>query len=69
MACTGMITMSMRELDRFKVIQDVADGRLKPWRTSGAQFSTISVDNLVDKIRSPARSSCRATLARCLIAG
>ncbi len=25
------ITMTMRELDRFKVIQDVADGKLKPW--------------------------------------
>ncbi|KVD68451.1 hypothetical protein WI88_32905 [Burkholderia ubonensis] len=24
----------MRELDRFKVIQDVADGKLKPWRAA-----------------------------------
>ncbi|WP_198389819.1 hypothetical protein [Burkholderia ubonensis] len=31
MAATERITMAMRELDRFKVIQDVADGKLKPW--------------------------------------
>jgi len=31
MAATERITMTMRELDRFKVIQDVADGKLKPW--------------------------------------
>ncbi|KDB07399.1 integrase, catalytic region [Burkholderia sp. lig30] len=34
MNATGTITMTMRELDRFKVIQDVADGRLKPWRAA-----------------------------------
>jgi hypothetical protein len=26
--------MTMRELDRFKVIQGVADGMLKPWRAA-----------------------------------
>jgi len=26
--------MSMRELDRFKVIQGVADGLVKPWRAA-----------------------------------
>jgi hypothetical protein len=30
-AATDRITMTMRELDRFKVIQDVADGKRKPW--------------------------------------
>ncbi len=30
MNATGTITMTMREPDRFKVIQDVADGELKP---------------------------------------
>jgi hypothetical protein len=34
MAATERITMTMRELDRFKVILDVADGRLKPWRAA-----------------------------------
>lgn len=34
MAVTERITMTMRELDRFKVIQDVADGKLKPWRAA-----------------------------------
>lgn len=34
MNATGTITMTMRELDRFKVIQDVADGKLKPWRAA-----------------------------------
>ena len=34
MAATDRITMTMRELDRFKVIQGVADGMLKPWRAA-----------------------------------
>ncbi|WP_175823779.1 hypothetical protein [Burkholderia sp. BCC0419] len=34
MAATERITMTMRELDRFKVIQDVADGKLQPWRAA-----------------------------------
>jgi hypothetical protein len=34
MAATDRITMSMRELDRFKVIQSVADGLVKPWRAA-----------------------------------
>jgi hypothetical protein len=34
MAATERITMTMRELDRFKVIQAVADGMLKPWRAA-----------------------------------
>lgn len=34
MAATERITMTMRELDRFKVIQDVADRRLKPWQAA-----------------------------------
>lgn len=38
MAATERITMTMRELDRFQVIQDVADG--KPSR--GARLSDSS---------------------------
>jgi hypothetical protein len=34
MAATERITMTMRELDRYKVIQSVADGMLKPWRAA-----------------------------------
>lgn len=34
MACTGMITMSMRELDRLKAIEAVAEARLMPWRAA-----------------------------------
>ncbi|MFM0047847.1 hypothetical protein PQR05_27155 [Paraburkholderia sediminicola] len=34
MAVTERITMTMQELDRFKLIQDVTDGRLKPWRAA-----------------------------------
>jgi hypothetical protein len=30
----GLITMSMRELDRLKIIQAVADGMLMPWRAA-----------------------------------
>ncbi|CAB3693623.1 hypothetical protein LMG24238_03246 [Paraburkholderia sediminicola] len=29
MHAAALVTLNMRELDRFKVIQDVADGRLK----------------------------------------
>ncbi len=34
MAVADRITMTMRELDRFKVIQSVVDGQLKPWRAA-----------------------------------
>jgi hypothetical protein len=34
MAATDRTTMTMRELDRFKVIQSVVDGVLKPWRVA-----------------------------------
>ena len=34
MNATGTITMTMREVDRFKVIQDVVDGRLMPWHAA-----------------------------------
>nr|WP_075359456.1 ISNCY family transposase [Caballeronia sordidicola] len=34
MDSTGMITMSMRELERLKAIQAVADGLLMPWRAA-----------------------------------
>ena len=27
----GMITMSMRQLERFKIVLSVVDGVLKPW--------------------------------------
>ncbi|WP_425273814.1 helix-turn-helix domain-containing protein [Paraburkholderia unamae] len=34
MSATGTITMTMREVDRFKAIQDVVDGRLTPTRAA-----------------------------------
>uniref|UniRef100_UPI0013C2EAEB helix-turn-helix domain-containing protein n=1 Tax=Trinickia diaoshuihuensis TaxID=2292265 RepID=UPI0013C2EAEB len=34
MAATERITMTMRELDRYKVIEAVVDGMLKPWRAA-----------------------------------
>src|ERR1700692_2702612 len=34
MDATDIIIMSMCELDRFKVIQGVADGLVKPWRAA-----------------------------------
>ena len=37
MAATERITMTMRELDRYKVIQAVADGMLNPWRAAERQ--------------------------------
>lgn len=66
MNATGMITMTMREPDRFKVIQDVADGKLKPWRAAERlelttrQFrrlvARLREHGLVDTERSPAIS-------------
>jgi hypothetical protein len=52
MASTGLITMSMRELDRFKVVQDVADGRLKPWRAAERLgLTTRQIRRLVVRFR------------------
>lgn len=49
---TKTITMSMRELDRFKVIQDVADGKLKPWRAAERlELTTRQVRRLVARLR------------------
>ncbi|VWB21764.1 integrase [Burkholderia lata] len=52
MAATERITMTMRELDRFKVIQDVADGKLKPWRAAERlELTTRQVRRLVARLR------------------
>ncbi|MBN3788949.1 ISNCY family transposase [Burkholderia sp. Ac-20353] len=52
MAATERITMTMRELDRFKVIQDVADGRLKPWRAAQRlELTTRQIRRLVARLR------------------
>jgi len=52
MAATERITMTMRELDRFKVIQDVADGKLKPWRAAERlELTTRQIRRLVAKLR------------------
>ncbi|MET3621707.1 hypothetical protein ABIC49_003336 [Burkholderia ambifaria] len=52
MTATERITMTMRELDRFKVIQDVADGKLKPWRAAERlELTTRQVRRLVARLR------------------
>ncbi|GAB5100017.1 ISNCY family transposase [Caballeronia sp. HLA56] len=52
MAATDTITMSMRELDRFKVIQSVVDGLLKPWRAAERLgLSTRQVRRLSARLR------------------
>ncbi|VWD55829.1 integrase [Burkholderia lata] len=52
MAATERITMTMRELDRFRVIQDVADGKLKPWRAAERlELTTRQVRRLVARLR------------------
>ncbi|WP_143749150.1 helix-turn-helix domain-containing protein, partial [Caballeronia arvi] len=52
MNTTGTITMSMRELDRFKVIQAVADARLKPGRAAERLgLSVRQVERLVWRYR------------------
>ncbi len=62
MNATGTITMTMRELDRFKVIQDVADGKLKPWRAAERlELTTRQVHRLVARLREHG--------AACLVSG
>jgi Winged helix-turn helix len=52
MAATERITMTMRELDRFKVIQAVADGVLKPWRAAQRLgLTTRQIRRLVARLR------------------
>uniref|UniRef100_UPI00163F9DF9 helix-turn-helix domain-containing protein n=1 Tax=Burkholderia gladioli TaxID=28095 RepID=UPI00163F9DF9 len=44
--------LTMRELDRFKVIQDVADGELKPWRAAERlELTPRRVRRLVARLR------------------
>ncbi len=42
MNATGTITMTMRELDRFKIIHDVADGTLESRHPAPKPKSTKS---------------------------
>src|SRR5260370_28573293 len=50
---TGMITMSMRELDRLKAIQAVAEGLLIPWRAADRLgISRRQVERLTNRYRS-----------------
>lgn len=52
MAATDRITMTMRELDRFKVIQAVADDLLKPWRAAQRLgLTTRQIRRLVARLR------------------
>lgn len=51
-AATERITMTMRELDRLKIIQDVMDGRLKPWRAAQRlELTTRQIRRLVARLR------------------
>src|SRR5260370_7010069 len=52
MAATERITMTMRELDRFKVIQDVAGGKFKPSRAAERLgVTTPQIRRLVERLR------------------
>ncbi|MGF6808380.1 hypothetical protein OKW30_003506 [Paraburkholderia sp. Clong3] len=52
MAATERITMTKREVDRFRVIQDVADGRLKPGRAAERlRLTTRQIRRLVGRLR------------------
>ena len=52
----GMISMSMRELDRLKVIEAVVEGRLMPWRAAERlKLSRRQVERLAESL-SPTRS-------------
>ncbi|MCP3723060.1 helix-turn-helix domain-containing protein, partial [Paraburkholderia sp. CNPSo 3272] len=52
MAATERITMTMRELDRLKLIQDVVDARLKPLRAAQRLgLTTRQIRRLVGRFR------------------
>ncbi|SIT51023.1 hypothetical protein BN2476_990001 [Paraburkholderia piptadeniae] len=52
MNATGTITMTMRELDRYKVIQAVADGVLRPWRAAERLgLTTRQIRRLVGRLQ------------------
>ena len=52
MAGSGTITMSMREIDRLKVIQAVVDGNLKPMQAaSRLGLTTRQIQRLVNRYR------------------
>lgn len=49
----GIISMSMRELDRLKVIEAVVEGRLMPWRAAERlRLSRRQVERLANRYRS-----------------
>jgi hypothetical protein len=51
------ITMSMCELDRYKGIQEVADGRLKPWRAAERlALTTRQIRRFVGRAQAQART-------------
>ncbi|WP_322788516.1 helix-turn-helix domain-containing protein [Paraburkholderia oxyphila] len=48
----GIISMSMRELDRFKVVEAIDEFRLKPWRAAKRlAISRRQVERLVLRYR------------------
>lgn len=52
MAEIGVITMSMREVDRLKVIQAVADGNLRPRHAAERLgLTTRQVERLLNRYR------------------
>jgi len=52
MAAADPITMTMREVDRYKVIQDVVDGKLKPWRAAERlDLTTRQIRRLATRLR------------------
>ncbi|MBR8293488.1 hypothetical protein KDW63_04735 [Burkholderia cenocepacia] len=59
----GLVTLTMRELDRFKAIQDVADGKLKPRRAAEQlELTTRQIEHLVLR-------RCRAAGVAGLVSG
>ena len=65
MTRTGTITMSMRELDRLKVIEAVAEARLMTWRAAERLgLSRRQVERLVIRYRDEGAAGRRFAAAR-----
>jgi hypothetical protein len=64
MAVADRITMTMRELDRFKVIQAVVDQMLKPGFIDAAQFLQLATRKTANpSLRMVKASACEIARA------
>lgn len=63
MVATERITVTMRDLDRCKVVQDVVDGKLEPRRAAARpELTTRQIRRFVAPLPQPVPTPCRNAL-------